>query len=70
MLSDDGKYASPRGRSFICEKHQPCKRNLCEAAASHNGFFGYLQSKSRVSILLQHLDMPLAMCQLNFLSFS
>ncbi|BAT91850.1 hypothetical protein VIGAN_07048700 [Vigna angularis var. angularis] len=61
---DDGKYAPPRGRPFICEKHQPYKSNLCEAAASHKGFFRYLQSKSHVSILLQHLDMPLVMCQL------
>lgn len=64
LLSDDEKYAPPRGRPFICEKHQPHKSNLCEAAASHNGFFRYLQSKSHVSILLQHLDMLLEMCQL------
>lgn len=64
LLSDDGKYAPPRGRPFICEKHQPYKSNLCEAAASHKGFFRYPQSKSHVSILLQHLDMPLVMCQL------
>lgn len=52
LLSDDGKYASPRRRHCKCEKHEPRKRNICEAAASHKGFFGYIQSKSHVSIIL------------------
>ncbi|KAH1219148.1 Ubiquitin recognition factor in ER-associated degradation protein 1 [Glycine max] len=36
---DDGKYASPRGRHCKSENCHPCKRNVCEAAASHKGFF-------------------------------
>ena len=68
-LPDDGKYAPTRGRHGVCEKHQPCKRNIREATASHEGFFGYLQSKSHVSILLPRLVTPLTVYQLIFSFF-
>ena len=36
-LIDDGKHAPTRGGHCSSEEQKPCKGNLCEVAASHQG---------------------------------
>lgn len=41
-FADDGEHVSTRGRHSSSKKYKPYKRNICEAAASHQRLLGYL----------------------------
>jgi hypothetical protein len=58
FLLDDGKHAPTRGRRSASEECQPCKGNIYEAAAPHQGLLRYLQPQSYVSQFAIFIYIP------------